>query len=370
MVYRNFKDKKVSWLGMGNMRLPMTEGDSPTIDKVKAQEIIDYAMANGINYYDTAVGYHSGESEVFLGEALEKYPRDSYYLATKFSIFMNPDYKSVFEEQLARLKTDYIDFYLIHAIMDNNFQSYIDSGCIQYFAEQKAAGRIKHLGFSTHANFDNFMTFLNQHDWEFVLQQLNAYDWQYGISKQMYEELESRGIQTIAMGPVRGGRIAKLSPEAEAILKEARPAWTLSEWAFRWVKNRSNNMIALSGMTTLEQIKENVRLFQDDSSMTEAEEEIFYNALEAFKKEMQAPCTDCNYCIDSENCPVKINIPRFLQVYNNYKVDGDFALKRKIEAVESAGLPSDCVFCDKCNQKCPQSIDIVAIMRELGEYLE
>ncbi|MCL2575666.1 MAG: aldo/keto reductase [Defluviitaleaceae bacterium] len=370
MVYRDFQDKKMSWLGMGNMRLPLTEGANPTIDKVKAQEIIDYAMANGINYYDTAVGYHSGESEVFLGEALEKYPRSNYYLATKFSIFMNPDYKAVFEEQLARLKTNYIDFYLIHAIMDNNFQSYIDSGCIQYFAEQKALGRIKHLGFSTHASIENFETFVNQHEWDFCLQQLNAYDWIYGNSKQKYDILTSKGIPTIAMGPVRGGRIAKLSPEAEAILKEARPAWTLSEWAFRWVKNRDNNFIALSGMTTLEQITENVRLFQDDRGLTEDEEQIFYKALEAFKKEMQAPCTDCNYCIDSENCPVKINIPRFLQVYNTYKVDGDFGLRKKIENVDSPGNPSDCVFCDKCNKKCPQTIDIVSIMRELGEYLD
>ncbi|MDR2167750.1 MAG: aldo/keto reductase [Clostridiales bacterium] len=367
MIKREFKGNMASWLGMGNMRLPVIEGQGGGIDRKKAQEIIDFAMQNGVNYFDTAYGYHSGESEDFLGEALANYPRESYFLATKYLILMNPDYKAVFEEQLAKLRTDYIDYYLCHAVFDHTFQQYIDSGCIEFFAEQKAKGRIGHLGFSIHASIENFQTFLNYHDWDFVLMQLNAYDWDYGLSKQMYEILGARGIPSVAMGPVRGGRIANLSPDAEKILRAARPDWELPEWALRWAKNRENNRVVLSGMSTLAQIQDNVRIFSDEIGLSEAEEALFHEALAIFKKDMQVPCTDCKYCTDNENCPVSINIPRFLEVYNTFKVDGPFAL-RKLKEVESAGRPADCIDCKVCTTNCPQNIEIPTIMRELAGH--
>ena len=215
MVYKDFKGINLSHLGMGNMRLP-TEGGvhNAPINMGHAQKIIDYALDNGINYFDTAFVYHNGESEKFLGSALEKYPRDSYYLATKFFILASTDYKAVFEEQLTRLKTDYIDFYLIHGIFDHTYQQYMDCGCIEYFLEQKEKRRIKHLGFSAHVSMEGFNVFANHHKWDFCMIVLNPYDCVYGTSKQQYEVLVELGIPAVAMEPVRGGRLAALSAEA------------------------------------------------------------------------------------------------------------------------------------------------------------
>jgi hypothetical protein len=254
----------------------------------------------------------------------------------------------------------------MHAIMDHNFQSYIDSGCIPYFEEQKAKGRIKHLGFSTHASIPNFKTFLGLRDWDFVLQQLNAYDWVYDNIREKYEILTEKGIPVIAMGPVRGGRMAALTADAEKILKDARPEWTLSEWAFRWVKNRKNNIVALSGMTTLEQMQENVRLFSDAEGMSAEEEKLLHKALEVFKGDVQVACTVCKYCVDNDNCPAKINIPGILEVYNTYKVGWPWDLE-KLDKVESEGKVADCVGCSACENVCPQKIGVQGIIKELAE---
>lgn len=370
MLYKKFKDKKLSRLGMGNMRLPVAgDKQGAPVDHERAQEIIDFAMTNGVNYFDTAYVYHNGESEKFLGEALAKYPRDSYYLATKFFILAGDDYKAVFEEQLSRLKTDYIDFYLIHAIFDHTYQRYLDCGCIEYLLEQKEKGRIKHLGFSSHANLENFTTFTNHHQWDFSMIVLNPYDWLFGTCKQEYEILAERKIPVIAMEPIRGGRLISLSSEAEKILKDARPNWSMAEWLLRWGKSRSESTVVLSGMSTINQIKENVPFFSDDAGLNAEEELLLYKALEAFKSEMQVPCTDCRYCVEDDTCPLNINIPKFLEVYNTYKVDGPWALSG-LDNVETVGQPTDCTACGKCSERCPQSIDIQGIMGELSELIK
>ena len=366
MIKKMMQKNEVSWLGLGAMRLPTLEKDGVELDWAASEKVIDYCVENGITYFDTAYAYNKGENEAVVGASLEKYPRDSYYIATKYAISLNPDYEAVFEEQLAKLKTDYIDFYHIHSIMDVNHERYIDSGCIEYFAKQKAAGRIKNLGFSTHASIPVFEKFLNLRDWDFVLVQLNPYDWIFGEIKQKYDAIEAKGIPAIAMGPVRGGRIATLSPEAVAIWKKERPEWEIAEWAFRWVKNRTNCKVVLSGMTNIEMVAQNVNIFKDEAGLTEAEEKIYYTALEAFKKEMTVPCTDCKYCVDNDTCPQKINIPRFLDVYNAYKVDGAGAL-RKMDDIDSAGQPLDCIDCGECSAVCPQNIELVAIMQEMAE---
>jgi len=366
MIYQDFKNIKVSWLGMGNMRLPVKDD---AIDREKAQEIIDYAMTNGINYFDTSYVYHNSESEKFLGDALEKYPRDSYYLATKFFINANPDYKAVFEEQCERLKTDYIDFYLIHGIFDTTYQGYIDSGCIAYFEELKAQGRIKYLGFSAHASIENFTTFVNHHQWDFTMIMINPYDWLFGRAKEEYEILRELNIPIISMEPIRGGRLASLSPEAEKMLKEVNPDWSIVEWMIRWAKNRTGNIVVLSGMTTLDQIKENVRLLSDDKALSDDEEVLLHQAMEVFRKELQVPCTDCRYCIEDGLCHANIDIPEYLRVFNAYKVDGFFALSG-LDNIESDGKPTDCTTCGKCAARCPQTIDIQGIMSELSEIIK
>ena len=218
MITRDYKGTKLSALGMGNMRLPIKHGGSDgDIDFDRGREIIDKAMAEGVNYYDTAYVYHSGKSEGFLKEVLVKcYPRDSFYIADKFFIQANPDYKAVFEEQLERLGTDHIDFYLIHSVTDNLADKYINSGCIEYFAEQKRLGRIKDLGFSSHSSPETLKRFAEYRDWDFAQIQLNYYDWLFGSSKQEYEILREKNIPMVIMEPVRGGRLADLTPTLQS----------------------------------------------------------------------------------------------------------------------------------------------------------
>lgn len=366
MIYKAFNNINLSCLGMGNMRLPMKKDSTGTfIDRVKAQEIIDYAMDNGINYYDTAYVYNQGDSEKFLGEAFQKYPRDSFYFATKFNLYGNPDFKEVFKEQLKRLKTDYIDFYLIHSISDSTYQKYIDMGCIEYFLEQKRMGRIKYLGFSSHASVKSLEAFADHHKWDFAQLQLNYFDWRYSTAKAEYEALEKRDIPIIVMEPIRGGRLAVLSPLAESILKESQPNWSVASWALRWVKRLPQVYVILSGMSTLDQIKENVSTFKDDRALTDEEETLVMKACDVFRKEVSVPCTSCRYCIDG--CPEDINIPEFLEVYNKFKTDGRSALSA-MKNIDSKGQPKDCISCDACFEVCPQNIDVKVVMKELAEF--
>ncbi len=368
MIYQQFRDLKLSSLGMGNMRLPL-QNDEPgaPIDRIRAQEIIDFAMANGINYYDTAYLYHNGESEKFLGEALANYPRESYYLATKFFLLANPDYKAVFEEQLSRLKTDYIDFYLLHAVFDETFDRYMGEGSVEYFLEQQKLGRIKYLGFSFHGSEETLQKLVAARKWDFAQIMLNYYDWMTGKAKREYEILKEHNTPIIAMEPVRGGRLATLSPGAEAILKQAHPDWSLASWALRWIKRLPQVKVVLSGMSTLDQIKENIELFSDERVLTDEEEAIALSAAEVFQKQVLVPCTACRYCCDT--CPAEINIPAMLELYNRYKLDGAWVLE-DIDEIESTGKPKDCIACNVCVEHCPQSIDISGIMQELAAQIK
>ncbi len=364
MIYKDFKDIKLSTLGMGNMRLPVMEDvEGRPIDYDKAEEIIDYAMSKGVNYYDTAYVYHNGESETFLGKAMKKYARDSFYFATKFNLMANPDYEAVFEEQLSRLQTDYIDFYLIHAVVDDNCDGYINCGCIEYFKEQKRNGRIKYLGFSSHASVDTLKRFADCSDWDFAQIQLNYYDWYYGNAKKEYEALVERNLPIIVMEPVRGGRLATLSSDASRILADYNSNWNNPAWALRWVKSLPQVQVVLSGMSTLDQIKENIVTFEDNLVLDEKCQEVIAKACDAFNKQMKVPCTACRYCTD--DCPMKIDIPNFLEVYNRYKIDGPWALGA-MKDVKSKGTPKDCIGCGACMRHCPQGINIPKLIQELA----
>lgn len=365
MIQKSFQEIQLSQLGMGNMRLP-TQGTAPgaPIDTEKAAALIDEAMANGINYYDTAYIYHGGASESFLGQALQKYPRESYYLATKFLIGANPDYKAVFEEQLARLQTDYIDFYLVHSVTDETAKQYQNCGCIAYFQQQKALGKIKYLGFSSHASVDTLTQFADCHTWDFAQIQLNYFDWQYGTAKQEYEVLAQRKIPVMVMEPVRGGRLAALSQPAEALLKEAHPDWSIAAWALRFVKNLPQVQVVLSGMTLPQQLADNLEIFSDNTAFTKEDEAILQKACELFHNQVQVPCTACRYCCD--DCPAQINIPEYLNVYNRFKLEGPWALQA-LKDVESSGTPKDCISCGVCTQHCPQNINIPEMMLALAE---
>jgi len=368
MLYGDFQGLRLSRLGMGNMRLPvLIPGKDGPIDRAEAQKMTDYALAHGINYFDTAYVYHNGESEGFLGDALARHPRESYYLATKYILFAGADYKAIFAEQRRRLKTDCIDFYLIHAIMDNNYRRYIDCGCIEYFLEQKEKGAIRFLGFSNHASPDALAAFADHHAWDFAQLQLNAYDWILGSARQEHAILHERGIPIMVMEPVRGGKLATLSPKAKAIIqKAARPDWSLASWSFRWVRRLPGIQVIISGMSTLGQLEENAAHFSSEASLTDEEQDILFAACRAFHDEVRVACTECRYCCGE--CPARINIPEILRVYNHYQTDGPWALN-EMKGVASEGKTGDCTACGACAAHCPQGIAIAPIMAELATLL-
>ena len=367
MIYNEIQGVKVSALGMGNMRLPAVDPNvkgSP-IDYLKAHEIIDHALANGINYFDTAYVYTG--SEECLGACMTKHDRDSFYLASKFHIGSNPDYEAVFAESLRRLQTNRIDFYLLHCLLDNNIDTYLESGAIPYFEKKKEEGAISYLGFSSHASVDVLRRYADYRKWDFAQIQLNYYDWWYGTAKEEYEILTERNIPIVVMEPVRGGRLASLNPEAEAVLKAAHPDWSISSWALRFVKSLPNVKVILSGMSHMDQIKDNLNTFSVEEGLSDADMATLKEACDLFRKSMQVPCTGCRYC--TEGCPVQINIPEYMKVYNDYKVNGRDELKKAAD-IDTEGTPADCVGCGACEAACPQSIKIPEIMAELAELLK
>ncbi len=368
MKYKKFQDIELSRLGMGNMRLPSSDPKDPNapIDYPEAIKIIRRAYEEGINYFDTAYIYNNGDSEKCLGEAMKIFPRDSYYIATKFYIDATPDYEAVFEEQLQRLQTDRIDFYLLHCLNEANIDKYLNSGAIEYFLRQKEAGRIRYFGFSSHAGVDTLRRFASHHQWDFAMLQINYYDWKYAATKEEYGILEERDIPVMVMEPVRGGRLADLTPEANELLKAAHPEMSIPAWALNFVKSLPQVHVILSGMSTMEQLEENIATFNNDEGLSENDIETLWKACDMFKNQVQVACTACRYCCSE--CPIEINIPDYLDLYNSYKVDGIWALAGAAE-IKSNGKPSDCIGCGACTGHCPQNIDIPEIMKELAGLL-
>ena len=367
MNYKNFNDIQLSRLGLGNMRLPSTNPNDPQapIDWPWAHKLMKLAFDSGINYFDTAYVYQKGESERCVGEGIKQFNREDIYIATKYNVGANPDYKAVFAEQLERLQTDYIDFYLIHCLMDNNLETYLNDGSIDYFLKMKEEGKIRYLGFSSHASVETLEKFASHHQWDFAQLQINYFDWVFSSTSEEYKVLEDKNIPIMVMEPVRGGRLASLPEDVEAMLKEAHPEWSIPSWALRFVKSLPQVQVVLSGMSTLDQVTDNVNTFSDDYEFTEADREVLFEAARLFKKSVSVPCTGCRYCTD--DCPMKINIPEYLKAYNVMKVDGANSAKSMMNKIESEGTPSDCIGCGACMGHCPQGIDIPSVMAELKE---
>ena len=368
MEYKAFKNIKLSRLGMGNMRLPEITVDSKQyIDYDKAKEIIDFAMKNGINYYDTAYIYHYGQSEGFLAKALAEYHRGSYYLADKFNFQKQPDYRIQFEDQLNRLATDYIDFYLLHGIQDNFIDDMLASGCVDYFDEMKKQGRISYLGFSFHGNADNLRKILAFYNgWDFVQIQLNYYDWEYGNQHELYDILTAHRLPVMVMEPAHGGLLARLNEPAAAILKSAEPDSSLASWAMRWVKQLNGVQVVLSGMSTLEQIQDNVKTFSDTSLFGDERNQLVKKAAEALHNDIALPCTGCRYCVP--NCPAGLDIPKLLASYNDAKADLNWRLNG-LKALPKEQSPVSCLGCGACTAHCPQSLPVPDAMKEMADYL-
>ena len=370
MVYSDFKGLRLSKLGFGAMRLPLLT-DGKTIDSTTVSEMVAYAMEHAINYFDTAFPYHAGFSELVLGEALKAYPRDSWYLADKFPghqhhLGMTP--AEVFEKQLEKCGVDYFDFYLLHNVCENSLDNYLDpsKGIVDYFVEQRRLGRIRHLGFSSHADLDALQAFLDSPygaEMEFCQIQLNYLDWTLQKASQKCKLLNDRGLPIWVMEPLRGGRLAALGEEADAALKALRPDESVAAWAFRWLRSVPGVTVILSGMSSPEQMADNVRTFESDRALSEAEEAVLMDAVAPLRS--RVPCTACRYCCDG--CPMELDIPMLIAAYNDLSLGFNFTPVMRLEALPEDKLPSACLACGACAEICPQGIPIPDILAELSE---
>lgn len=375
MIYRDFQDLKLSALGMGAMRLPVVEGDDARIDVPAAQAMVDYAMERGVNYYDTAWGYHNGQSELVMGEALKKYPRDSFYLATKFPGYdlSNMDkVQEIFEKQLEKCQVEYFDFYLFHNVCEMNIDAYLDPkyGIYDYLVSQKKAGRIRHLGFSAHGSYDVMKRFLEAYgkDMEFCQIQLNYLDWSFQDAKAKMELLAEYHLPVWVMEPLRGGRLAKLTEEEEAKLRALRPDETVPAWAFRFLQSLPQVAVTLSGMSNMEQMQQNIKTFEEDKPLNQTEMDALLSMADEMVKKIVLPCTACHYCVS--HCPQGLDIPELLSLYNEHCfTQGGFIAPMALSAVPQEKLPSACIGCRSCEAVCPQQIKISEAMADFAQKL-
>lgn len=371
MIYSDFNGLKLSLLGMGTMRLPTNEDN--TINESETEKIFDYLIENGVNYFDTAYPYHGGMSEVVTGKLLKKYPRDSYYLATKYPghhIAKSYDPEATFEEQLEKCGVDYFDFYLLHNVYENSIGTYMDPqwGILDYFIEQKKKGRIKFLGFSFHGRVETLEKFLDYcgDEMDFCQIQLNYLDWTMQNAKTKYKMLTDRNIPVWVMEPLRGGRLVNLDPFDAKMAWEMRPRESIAACAFRWLQCLPNVKMILSGMSTMEQAIDNAKTFREKQKLSLKESERLLTMAEGMKKNV--PCTSCRYCCDG--CPVGLDIPLLINVYNEIRFQPTLTASMQLDVIDDSKLPPSCIGCGKCAKACPQKIDIPEIMKDFTERLK
>ena len=375
MIYKNFKNHKLSALGLGAMRLPVIGGDDSKIDETAAEKMVDYAMEHGINYYDTAWGYHGGQSELVIGRALNRYPRESYYLATKFPGYdlSNMDkVEEIFEKQLKKCGVEYFDFYLFHNVCEMNIDAYLDDkyGIYRYLMKQKRAGRIRHLGFSAHGSYDVMKRFLEAYGegMEFCQIQLNYLDWNFQDAKGKLELLAEHQLPVWVMEPLRGGKLAELSEEDAELLKNLRPDESVPAWAFRFLQSIPGVTMVLSGMSNSEQLRENIQTFEEEKPLNSKEMEKLLKIANNMVEKIALPCTACRYCVS--HCPQGLDIPALLALYNEHCVtDGGFIAPMALSAIPEEKRPGACIGCRSCEAVCPQQIKVSEAMADFVRKL-
>lgn len=392
--------EKVSLLGYGCMRWPMKKGEDGKdhIDQETVNEMVDYAYRNGVNYYDTSPAYLQGQSEEAAGIALSRYPRESYYIATKLSNFNNFSREAglkMYRDSQKALRTDYFDYYLLHAIGTSGFEGfeerYINNGLLDFLLEEREAGRIRNLGFSFHGRkevFDRFMELHEKYHWDFVQIEMNYVDWKHAKVPEnvnadyLYEELAKRNIPATIMEPLLGGRLAKLPEVIAEKMKEREPQMSIASWAFRFCGSYPNILTVLSGMSSMDPLIENVETFSHFKPLNDEEKAFLMEMANLMEDYPTVPCNACSYCMP---CPYGIDIPTIFRHYNDHVNSGEIAqsceqdhfqrLKRRYlvsydRAVETVRQADHCIGCGQCRPKCPQSIDIPRALRHIDRYVE
>lgn len=370
MKYRKMGklDVKVSVLGFGAMRLP-TVGEESRIDELKAIEMIRYAIDHGVNYVDTAYGYHGGQSEILVGKALKNGYREKTYLATKLPVWLvnkKEDMDRLLNEQLKKLDTDHIDFYLLHALNKDFWQKIYSLGAIEWGEKMKEKGLIRYFGFSFHDDLETFKKIIDAHDWDFCQIQYNYMDIEYQAGKEGLEYAGKKGIGIIVMEPLRGGRLARPPKDVQELLEKYPVKRSPVEWALLWVWNHPEVSTALSGMSTLEQVKENLEIADkaEVNILTQEELEFIEKIRLAFLGRKAIDCTQCRYCMP---CPYGVDIPRNFYIYNEgIRYDDWGAPKWEYNnAMKIEERANNCQKCGICETKCPQGLPI----RELLEMV-
>lgn len=392
--------EKVSLLGYGCMRWPMKKGadGKDHIDQEAVNEMVDYAYQNGVNYYDTSPAYLQGQSEEAAGIALSRYPRESYYIATKLSNFNNFSREAglkMYRDSQEALRTDYFDYYLLHAIGTSGFEGfeerYINNGLLDFLLEEREAGHIRNLGFSFHGRkevFDQFMALHEKYHWDFVQIEMNYVDWKHAKVPEnvnadyLYDELTKRNIPATIMEPLLGGRLAKLPAAIAEKIKEREPQMSIASWAFRFCGSYPNILTVLSGMSSMDPLIENVETFSHFKPLNDEEKAFLMEMANLMEDYPTVPCTACSYCMP---CPYGIDIPTIFRHYNDHVNSGEIAqsceqdhfqrLKRRYlvsydRAVETVRQADHCIGCGQCRPKCPQSIDIPRVLRHIDRYVE
>jgi len=378
MIYKDFRGEKLSALGMGAMRLPVLDGEASRIDEQTTAAMIACAMEHGVNYYDTAWGYHNGMSEPIMGKLLSAYPRASFNLASKFPGYdlANMDkVQEIFEKQLERCRVDYFDFYLFHNVCALNIDAYLDEkyGIYDYLMAQKKAGRIRHLGFSVHGDIRVTQRFLDAYgdDMEFCQIQLNWLDWKFQNAKAKVELLAKHDIPVWVMEPVRGGKLAALPPEDTAKLRAMRPDETTPGWAFRFLQALPTVGVTLSGMSDLAQMEQNIATMSEHKPLTLKELDALFAIADAMMQKDSLPCTACRYC--EPHCPQQLPIPDLIALYNEHlstPSGAGFIAPMAVAAMPEEKRPSACIGCRSCEAVCPQLIKISEMMKTFSKMVE
>ena len=366
---RQYKDILVPLLGLGCMRLPMNGSE---VDMPELEKMVEYCMAHGANYFDTAYMYVNGKSETAMGNVLKHYDRKSLIIADKspaMHIKSKDDVRRIFDEQLKKCQTDYFDFYMVHNINKNTIDNYRNYDMYNQLMEFKKEGRVKYVGFSFHGTPEMLKEVAPEHPWDFAQLQINYLDWDVVKAKEQYDIVQSHNIPVTVMEPLRGGGLVNLSDKALAKLKEYYPDATPAAFGLRWAASRKNVITVLSGMSNLEQVKQNIQTFIDYKEMNEQENIAAQEVAKVIQSQGEINCTACKYCL--EVCPRGINIPAVFSLYNQYKTTGNKMLfSIYYNTLDENERADKCISCNLCNTNCPQSLMIPDLLKKIDAEIK